>query len=72
MVYMGAAENPLKEAGLHIIAAFAMVSCFIGVYYVKQETVFLNFVPDDPLVFVIFVAIILEFVAFSALAYDQL
>ena len=72
MVYMGAVENPLREAGLHMLTALAMVFSFIGVYYVKQETPFLNFIPEDPVVFVILVAIILEFAAFSALAYDQL
>ncbi|WP_414838283.1 hypothetical protein ACK3SF_02675 [Candidatus Nanosalina sp. VS9-1] len=64
--------DSFKRASLKLLATFGMVFAFIGVFYVKQETRFLNFIPDDPVVFVIAVMIVLEIVTFSVLAYDRL
>lgn len=70
MVYTS--DNPLKDAGLHLVTALAMVFGFIGLYWLKYETPFLNFLPEDPVVLVIVLVVTGEFLALSLLAYDQL
>lgn len=65
-------ENPLKEAGLQFVAALSMVFGFIGLYWVKHETPFLNFLPEDPVVLLIGIMVVGEVLAISLLAYDQL
>ena len=69
---MAAAENPLKEAGMQFFASLVMVFSFIGVYYVKQETPYLNFIPENPVALVIVFFVVLEVTAISALMYSQL
>lgn len=72
MVHVSTSENPLKEAALQFVAALAMVFSFIGLYWVKQETPFLNFLPENPVVLVIFFVVAGEVLMISLLAYDQL
>lgn len=72
MVHVSNSENPLKEAGIQFFVSLALVLGFIGLYYVKHETPFLDFIPDNPVVTVVILVVAVELIAISALIYSQL
>ena len=71
-MHVSNSENPLKEAGIQFFVSLALVFGFIGLYYVKHETPFIDFIPDNPVVTVVILVVAFEVTAISALIYSHL
>lgn len=71
-MHVSNSENPLKGAGIQFFVSLALLFGFIGLYYVKHETPFLDFIPDNPVVTVVILVVAVELIAISALIYSQL